>query len=86
MAAAEAVNPVLRYLDRISTVIGKNGVPAGSVLIVIILAATAANMIHGELFALGIAELQARFLERTAIGIGFSVSGTHRRSHPPMVG
>jgi hypothetical protein len=56
VAVAGAVNSVLRYLDRISTVIRKNDVLAGSGLMVIILAAIAANMIHGALFALGIAK------------------------------
>jgi len=53
--AATAVYLVLRHSNRISTVIGKNGVLAGSRLMAIILAAIAANMIHGALVAWGIA-------------------------------
>jgi len=53
--AATAVFLVLRYANRISTLIGKNGVLAGSRLMAIILAAIAANMIHGALLAWGIA-------------------------------
>jgi len=56
VVAAAAVFLVLRYSDRISHVIGKNGVLAGSRLMAIILAAIAANMIHGALFAWGIAK------------------------------
>ena len=47
---------VLRYSDRISALIGKNGVLASSRLMAIILAAIAANMIHGALLAWGIAK------------------------------
>ena len=56
VVAAAVVYLVLRYSDRISNVIGKNGVLAGSRLMAIILAAIAANMIHGALFAWGIAK------------------------------
>jgi multiple antibiotic resistance protein len=56
VVAAVAVYLVLRYSHRISTVVGKNGVLAGSRLMAIILAAIAANMIHGALFAWGIAK------------------------------
>jgi multiple antibiotic resistance protein len=55
MVATAAVFLVLRYSDRISTLIGKNGILAGSRLMSIILAAIAANMIHGALVAWGIA-------------------------------
>ena len=47
---------VLKYSNRISTIIGKNGVVATSRLMAIILAAIAANMIHGALLAWGIAK------------------------------
>jgi multiple antibiotic resistance protein len=56
VVAAAAVFLVLRYSDRISTLIGKNGVLATSRLMAIILAAIAANMIHGALVAWGIAK------------------------------
>ena len=46
----------LRYSSRISELIGKNGVLASSRLMAIILAAIAANMIHGALLAWGIAK------------------------------
>jgi multiple antibiotic resistance protein len=54
--AATAVFLVLRYSHRIAAVIGKNGILAGSRLMAIILAAIAANMIHGALIAWGIAK------------------------------
>jgi len=47
---------VLRYSNKISAIIGKNGVLASSGLMAIILAAIAANMIHGALLAWGIAK------------------------------
>jgi multiple antibiotic resistance protein len=56
VVAAAVVFLVLRYSDRISTLIGKNGVLATSRLMAIILAAIAANMIHGALVAWGIAK------------------------------
>jgi len=55
--AVAAVFLILRYSDRISTLIGKNGVVASSRLMAIVLAAIAANMIHGALLAWGIAKL-----------------------------
>jgi multiple antibiotic resistance protein len=54
--AVAVIFVVLKYSDRISTVIGKNGVLATSRLMAIILAAIAANMIHGALLAWGIAK------------------------------
>ena len=54
--AVAAVYLVLRYSNRISALIGKNGVLATSRLMAIILAAIAANMIHGALLAWGIAK------------------------------
>lgn len=54
--AVAVIFVVLRYSDRISTLIGKNGVLATSRLMAIILAAIAANMIHGALVAWGIAK------------------------------
>jgi small neutral amino acid transporter SnatA (MarC family) len=54
--AVASVFLVLRYSDRISTLIGKNGVLASSRLMAIMLAAIAANMIHGALVAWGIAK------------------------------
>ena len=57
VVAVLAVYLVLRYSHRISAFIGKNGVMAGSRLMAIILAAIAANMIHGALLAWGIAKL-----------------------------
>ena len=54
--AVASIFLVLRYSDRISSLIGKNGVLAGSRLMAIILAAIAANMIHGALLAWGIAK------------------------------
>ncbi len=47
---------MLRYSNRILQLIGKNGVIASGRLIAIILAAIAANMIHGALLAWGIAK------------------------------
>ena len=55
--AVASIFLVLRYSDRISSLIGKNGVLAGSRLMAIILAAIAANMIHGALFVWGIAKI-----------------------------
>jgi multiple antibiotic resistance protein len=55
--AVTCIYLVLRYSDRISKLIGKNGVLAGSRLMAIILAAIAANMIHGTLLAWGIAKI-----------------------------
>jgi len=46
----------LRYSNRISELIGRNGVTASGRLMAIILAAIAANMIHGALLAWGIAK------------------------------
>jgi multiple antibiotic resistance protein len=54
--AASAVFLTLRYSNRIAGFIGKNGILAGSRLMAIILAAIAANMIHGALIAWGIAK------------------------------
>jgi len=54
--AAGAVFLTLRYSNRLADLIGKNGILAGSRLIAIILAAIAANMIHGVLIAWGIAK------------------------------
>jgi multiple antibiotic resistance protein len=54
--AAAAVFLTLRYSDRLADLIGKNGILAGSRLMAIILAAIAANMIHGALIAWGIAK------------------------------
>jgi multiple antibiotic resistance protein len=56
IVATAAVFLTLRYSDRIAGFIGKNGVLAGSRLMAIILAAIAANMIHGALIAWGIAK------------------------------
>lgn len=54
--AASTVFLVLRYSNRIAGLIGKNGILAGSRLMAIILAAIAANMVHGALIAWGIAK------------------------------
>jgi multiple antibiotic resistance protein len=54
--AAGAVYLTLRYSGRIATLIGKNGMLAGSRLMAIILAAIAANMAHSALMAWGIAK------------------------------
>ena len=47
---------ILKYSDRIAKLIGDNGVQAVSRLMAIILAAIAANMVHGALVAWGIAK------------------------------
>jgi len=54
--AVAVIYLILKYSTRISTLIGKNGVVASSRLMAIILAAIAANMIHGALLAWGIAK------------------------------
>jgi len=56
MIAAFGVFLILNYSDRIANLIGDNGVQAVSRLMAIILAAIAANMIHGALLAWGIAK------------------------------
>ena len=54
--AVAVIYLILKYSTRISALIGKNGVIASSRLMAIILAAIAANMIHGALLAWGIAK------------------------------
>jgi len=56
MLAAFAVFLILKYSDKIANLIGDNGIHAVSRLMAIILAAIAANMIHGALLAWGIAK------------------------------
>ena len=56
MIAAFGVFLILNYSDKIANLIGNNGVHAVSRLMAIILAAIAADMIHGALLAWGIAK------------------------------
>jgi len=55
LIATLAVFLFLRYSNTIASLVGKNGMLAGSRLMAIILAAVAANMVHGALIAWGIA-------------------------------
>ena len=54
--AAFGVFLILKYSDKIANLIGNNGIQAVSRLMAIILAAIAADMIHGALLAWGIAK------------------------------
>ena len=56
LISAFVVFLILKYSDRIASLIGSNGVEAISRLMAIILAAIAANMIHSALLAWGIAK------------------------------